>query len=232
MIIHAENLKTVYDTYDYPFYFVAMIADKVQKAYNRLIGDFNLYGYPTSFFDGGYKVVVGSSSASTFRNRVISSGARDVHDLNLNVSLTWAGSGILDIEVIITNNEEMPNVAPTIPEINGPNKAKPDEEVEFTVVSTDIDGDEIFYCVDWGDDTGEVCIGPFPSGDEVPISHVWSEQGTYTMKVKARDTLNHESDYAEFEIKLEKSKAGNIVLHKFLQRLLNIFPILGQLLGL
>jgi thiol-disulfide isomerase/thioredoxin len=228
----AENLKTVYDTYDYPFYFVAMIADKVQKAHNRLINDFNLYGYPTSFFDGGYKVVVGSSSVNTFKSRIIQSGARDVHDLVLSVSLVWAGAGLLDIEVEITNNEEMPNIAPTIPEIDGPTKGKPGETLEYTVVSTDIDGDDIYYCVDWGDDMGEICIGPFTSGEEVPLSHVWDEESTYTMKVKAKDTLDHESEYAELIIIIEKAKSVNTLFNRLLERLTILFPILGQILGL
>lgn len=72
----AEALKTVYDTYDYPFYFVAMISDKVPKALDRLVDDYNLYGYPTCFFDGGYRVVVGSTTADNIKNNVVSSGKK------------------------------------------------------------------------------------------------------------------------------------------------------------
>lgn len=222
----AENLKTVYDTYDYPFYFVAMI-ESVPEAKSRLINNLNIYGYPTSYFDGGYSVVVGSSTVNTFKNRVQSCGLRDVHEMDLSISLTWAGSGILDMEIIITNNEEMPNTAPNEPEVSGPSSGSPGIEYSFTITTTDPDGDDVFYCVNWGDDTGEVCIGPYASGEVITVSHTWSTKGTFTVKVKARDTEDHESDWTELTVKMPRNRAFvkpiiSLLLEKFylLQRLL------------
>ena len=104
--ITSEDLYTIFNTYDYPFYFVALIKDMAQKAADRLFKDYNIVGYPTCYFDGGLEVVVGTSDVPTYRDIIESSGARDVHEFDLSISLVWAGSGVLDIEVTIKNNEE------------------------------------------------------------------------------------------------------------------------------
>jgi len=229
----AENLYTVYQSGGYPFYFVALIKDKVQKAASRLLNDYNLYGYPTSFFDGGYKVVVGASSVNTFKNRVRTCGQRDVHEMNLTISLVWAGSGILDMEITITNNELMPNIAPYIPDINGPTSGSPGIEYDYTVVTTDPDGDDVYYWIEWADGTPEEWIGPYSSGEEITVSHTWDERGIYTLKVKAKDTFDHESDYATLEVTMPRNRAMMTSLFlKFLQNHPHIFPVLRQLLRL
>lgn len=104
--IASEDLYTIFNTSDYPFYFVALIKDMAQKAADRLNDDYNIFGYPTCYFDGGYEVEVGASNVQTFRNLIESSGARDVHEFDLSISLIWIGNGVLDIGVTITNNEK------------------------------------------------------------------------------------------------------------------------------
>ena len=104
--IASEDLYTIFNTSDYPFYFVALIEDMAQKAADRLNNDYNIFGYPTCYFDGGYEVKVGASNVPIFRNLIESSGARDVHEFDLSISLIWTGNGVLDIDVTITNNEK------------------------------------------------------------------------------------------------------------------------------
>jgi hypothetical protein len=104
--IASENLYTIFNTSDYPFYFVALIEDMAQKAEDRLEDDYNIFGYPTCYFDGGYEVGFGAGDVPTFRDYIESSGSRDVHEFDLSISLVWAGSGVLDIDVTITNNEK------------------------------------------------------------------------------------------------------------------------------
>jgi len=90
----AEALNSIYDSGDYPFYFVAMISDENDDVYDRLINDYNLYGYPSSFFDGGYKVLVGGyDQESPYRSRIESCGIRDVHEMDLSLSVEWLGDG-------------------------------------------------------------------------------------------------------------------------------------------
>ncbi len=104
--IASEDLYTIFNTSDYPFYFVALIEDMAQKAADRLNEDYNTIGYPTCYFDGGYEVEVGTSTVPTYRDLIESCGARDVHEFDLSISLVWASNGVLDIDLTITNNEK------------------------------------------------------------------------------------------------------------------------------
>jgi hypothetical protein len=104
----ATALHGIYESHDYPFYYVALVDDKSPGASTRLRTDYNVYGFPTSFFDGGYKVYVGGdSNQGQYRTRIKSAGKRDVQDLNLSLSVDYIGSGDLRINVSITNNEEI-----------------------------------------------------------------------------------------------------------------------------
>lgn len=121
---------------------------------------------------------------------------------------------------------------PTIPVISGPPSGKTGEQQEYTFSSTDPEGSDVKYCIDWGDDTSEVCIGPFPTGDEIKQSHTWDEEGTYTIKVKAQDKFGIESEYGTIEVSMPKAKTFNlrIFLQQFLEKHSYLFSLLQQLL--
>lgn len=120
------------------------------------------------------------------------------------------------------------NSAPDDPEINGPSSGKPGTTYDFTIVSTDPEGDDITYCCDWGDGSGEVCIGPYPSGATTTISHKWTSSGKYILKVKASDIYGAESDYTELEITMPRNRVTthNAILLRFMQH----FPRASQLI--
>ena len=219
-------LMTVYDTYNFPFYFVAMIADKVPITYSYLKNKYNLYGYPTCYFDGGYKIAVGSTTANSCKNNVISSGKRNSHDLNLSLSLEWIGNGIIDIGVEITSNEEMPNIAPLNPEIIGPASGRIKKEIEYKITTTDPDNDDVYYIIDWDENISEVTIGPYTSGEEVMISHIWQKEGNYTIKIKAKDLENHESEYSTLDLTIPKVKPRYYLLLGNYLRIINLSKIL------
>jgi hypothetical protein len=122
------------------------------------------------------------------------------------------------------------NNPPETPSITGRSSGKAGEEYEYTFVTTDPDGDNVSYCIDWGDETGEVCIGPYESGEEARLAHTWSEQGRYTIKVKARDSEGAESDPATLEVSMPKNKPVTTVLFRLLEWLAMRFPILKQFL--
>lgn len=99
------------------------------------------------------------------------------------------------------------NQPPETPDIDGPTMGKPDVELEYTICSSDPEGNDIVYCFDWGDETGQICIGPYPSGEDVTISHTWLENGTYTITVKASDTLGDESGLATLKVRISTSRS-------------------------
>jgi len=225
----AEALNDVYESGDYPFYFVAMVADMAQKAEDRLVQDYNLYGYPSSFFDGGYKVLVGGyEDVSYYQTRIEQSGSRDVHELDLSVSVEWLGAGDLQIDVSITNNEEIINTAPDTPSIDGPTNGNINEEQEYTIVTTDPEGNEVYYWVEFCADCQDaVWSGPFESGEEFIIAHTWEAEGTYTVRAKAKDSQGIESDWGTLEVTMPRVNRFSTRLS---QRFFDIFPQLSLII--
>lgn len=127
------------------------------------------------------------------------------------------------------------NHPPYPPVITGETNGKIGTEYSYTFVSVDQDGDDIScYTIDWGDNSGDdVVTGPFASGEVVTVAHTWSEKGTYTIKAKAKDTNNLESDWETFKVIITRAKTThNTLLLRLLERLPNAFPILRQLLKL
>ena len=104
--IMDNALGNIFNKGELPFYLVALIADKNEKAYDRLINDYNIYGYPTAFIDGGRKVIVGGvSGESTYENAISYCMRQDVHDLELSIGCEWDNGNLL-INVTVTNLEQ------------------------------------------------------------------------------------------------------------------------------
>lgn len=116
--------------------------------------------------------------------------------------------------------------APDVPFIDGPSRGKPGIEYSYTFVTTDPDGDDVSYFVDWGDGSNSSWLGPFVSGEEETVDHAWDEKGTYVIKAKAKDINGAEGDWSEFEITIPRSRVSSY--HCFLERL----PILSRYLYL
>jgi hypothetical protein len=79
----------------------------------------------------------------------------------------------------------------------GPPTGKPEVTYSFTTSTVDPDDDDIQYLFDWGDDSEILWLGPYSSGEEITISHAWKEQGSFSVKVKARDVYGEESPWSE-----------------------------------
>ncbi len=141
--------------------------------------------------------------------------------------------GICMVLVIpVINATTALNSPPSTPTIEGTSSGTTGTEYEYQICSIDPDGDDISYCIDWGDGAGEVCIGPFPSGTCITEKHTWSSDGTYTIKVKAQDIHGAESDYATLTVSMPKNKAFTNPFLNFLDNHPHMFPMLRQLLGL
>ncbi len=89
------------------------------------------------------------------------------------------------------------NTSPLAPKITGPESGGVGEYFEYDFVTTDPDLDDVWYLIEWGDGEFENWIGPFASGEEVTIGHVWFEKGEYEIRAKARDILKFESEWSE-----------------------------------
>jgi hypothetical protein len=117
------------------------------------------------------------------------------------------------------------NTPPNTPSVQGQTDGKVGVSYSYTFVAEDPESDDVFYYVDWGDATNSSWVGPYPSDENVTLSHTFTEKGTYTIKVKARDVHYAESDWGTLQVSMPTLLTSPILM-KFLQW----FPIIFNLL--
>ena len=84
------------------------------------------------------------------------------------------------------------NQPPETPDApDGPDEGVTGVEYTFTAVTSDPDGDPIYYMFDWGDGKDSGWVGPYNSGQTGSASHIWEDAGDFPVKVYAKD------DYGE-----------------------------------
>jgi hypothetical protein len=108
-------------------------------------------------------------------------------------------------------NIKIGNMAPNIPYITGPSLGGVGTQYKYTVSSTDPDGDDIFYFIDWDDGDTSGWIGPYPSGEISKINHTWDSKGEYYIKAKAKDIYNDESFWTDsYKVTIVENDAPTI----------------------
>lgn len=88
------------------------------------------------------------------------------------------------------------NRPPETPEIFGPNEGTIRVEYTFTAVTSDPDGDQIFYMFDWGDGNMSSWLGLYPSNETATTTYTWLSAGSYNVRVKAKDSKGTESNWS------------------------------------
>ena len=220
----ANALHSVYTSGEYPFYFIAFITDKNPIAVERM-AEMNLAAYPSAFFDGGNKLVVGGyDSERTYTSKIESCGRRDVHSLDLTLSVDWTNSDTVNIDVVIKNTEQITSdEPPATPSIKGNETGQFGTNQQYDIKSRDPEGNTVYYMIDWGDGTVTDWLGPYASNIDVTQSHNWDEKGTYQVKVKAKDIYDQESDWGTLEVEMPKNK---VISHPFISWIFSQFPML------
>jgi len=122
------------------------------------------------------------------------------------------------------------NLPPERPIITGTINGKAGNEYEYTIVTNDPESDDVSYYIDWGDNN-TVYVGPYGSGEEITVKHIWEEKETYIISIKSIDYYLDESDWATLAISMPKNKAINLFI-LFLERFMERFSILEQMLQL
>jgi len=162
--------------------------------------------------------------------------------VEINTNHTWNEPGIFNLKVIAEDDEGsqsnfssfltvLVNDPPQTPTINGKLKGNTGTSYSYSIITTDPNDDKIYYMIDWDDGNITDWKGSYNSGETVNISHVWINEGTYFMKVKAKDIHGAESDWSSFEVKMPKSISKN-PFYQLLLKLLELFPVLQNILNL
>ena len=107
---------------------------------------------------------------------------------------------------------------------------KPRELSEYKIVTTDYQGDNVEYYVDWGDETNSDWIGPYSSGENITMNHTWNARGTYSIRVKARDIYSYESDWTTLEVSMPKIYIHNPII-ELIMKMLERFPFFEKILN-
>lgn len=122
---------------------------------------------------------------------------------------------------------------PEPPTIDGPTNGKIKTMHNYTFSAADPQEDLLFYYIDWDDGTNSGWLGPYESGEPVVISHSWSKKGTYTIKAKAKDIYDFESDWGTLAVTMPTSYTiqPHGLLERIFERFPNAFPLLRHLMG-
>ncbi len=140
----------------------------------------------------------------------------------------YGGNNVDRYPLMIPLGENHP---PNTPEIDGKRSFKVREggEYPYKIYSKDLDGDNVWFLINWSDGTQE-WIGPYKSDEEITINvSIPLKKGTYDLfKVKSKDVFGAESDWAILEIIVLRNKAS--YYYSFFMKFLRHFPLLERLL--
>ncbi len=98
-------LNDLYQSGDYPFYYVSLPQDN-PKALAR-INDYNIWGYPTAYINGGYATLVGSGiQQSDFETNITRAAERLTPHIFIKTTAYWNNqTNIITIKAHIENHE-------------------------------------------------------------------------------------------------------------------------------
>jgi predicted secreted protein len=125
------------------------------------------------------------------------------------------------------------NNPPNEPNIDGPKSGKAGNSYDYIFNATDPDEDDIWYHIGWGDKEIIYIYGPYPSGEEISLSYIWLEKGTYIITCWARDIYDEESEISTLEVKMPRNKPFYFnfnILSLLFERFTNRLSIIKNLL--
>jgi len=180
-----------------------------------------------SFFDATTQDLIGTAY------NVPSFTRAQVTWANLTINTTYFWYAIADDGTNTNQSDtwkftvgETTNNPPDSPKLEGPKNGKINIIYNFNFSTNDPDQDQVYYYINWGDGNIIEWDGPHNSSEIIIISHKWTNIGKYTIRAKAKDVYNAESQESTLEVSIPRTKFNNI---SFL-RLINNHPYLLRLL--
>ena len=167
-----------------------------------------------------------------------SSGTSTTAQKSWNTSATYtAQARAKDINEVLSEWSDPLSVSiindqpPNTPTIDGRALGKTGTPNPYTFTTIDVNGDDVYYYIDWGDGQVDEWVGPYNSSEIAEITHIWDTKGIYTIKAKAKDVYGIQSDWGTLKVIMPTE----YVTHGFLQHLFEtfprLFPILRHLMG-
>lgn len=106
---------------------------------------------------------------------------------------------------------------PIKPTIFGSTRGQAGEYYTYQFTSTDPDGDDIYYYIQWDANSPIIEIGPETSGVTVEEENSWPQEGYYIIKAKAVDVNGAESDWSYLNINMPRNRSIVEKINMFFQ---------------
>jgi hypothetical protein len=155
-------------------------------------------------------------------------------DTIAHINTTYA---IKNIRLILATLAELSEVSyfitpPSKPVLTGLAKGIINQVYNLSVVTTDPDGEDVYYFIEWGDGQVDEWAGPYNSGETVEFTHQWNKKGTYTIKAKAKNIHGTESDWGTISVIMptEYTFSVHAFLQHFSEMFSHMFPILRHII--
>jgi hypothetical protein len=122
------------------------------------------------------------------------------------------------------------SLPPFTPVITGPTIGKINKPYDYNLAVDDPENSDVFYYINWGDNSISEWIGPYHSGEEITVTHIWKNESNYTIRVKAKDRDGFESNWSDpLVVSMPKNKIINL-FERFLESHPHMFPMMRYLL--
>lgn len=137
------------------------------------------------------------------------------------VTHAYTAAGSYTVALTVTDNDgatdtfttialiKVANQPPLPPQITGPLEGYRNTSNSYSVVTTDPDGDDVLYVINWGDGSQNT-TSSYRSGHMIQLVHQWSAFGFYLVRVSAHDSSNATSDASEVLVSIDVQYVGNL----------------------
>jgi len=146
------------------------------------------------------------------------------YTVTLLVSDNEGSEGIGTTTAVISSNP------PDTPTITGKRNGAAGVEQTYIISSADPDNDDVYYYIEWGDDSTTDWQGPYSSGVEQNFNHTFTEKGDYEIRVKAKDTNDLESDWGSITVSMPKQKSATNILNYLFEQFFKRYPLLHSII--
>ena len=127
--------------------------------------------------------------------------AVEVHYKNVRVvchgeEKDWLDTTLQDLHITLKEtNYNTPPEKPSPP--SGPTEGRQYVKYTYNASTTDPENSSVRFKFDWGDGTTSGWTEFVGSGEQISVTHAWTEPGTYEVRVKAQDAGGLESEWSD-----------------------------------
>jgi len=155
-----------------------------------------------------------TSGSSTSENDQINVSI-DTNDLSFGPNrceVTIKSNGGNETFIVYVNIIGQTNNPPSKPTISGPIKGKSGVEYEYTILSVDPEGDDVYYEIEWFNGYPNVFWdGPYQSGKKIIKTNYWSDEGNHVIIVRVKDSSGLEGESATLTVTMPNQKNYNYI---------------------